>query len=102
MDKITIYVKARAEPNCPDVVPFEMPIFPPHRLTAWLVRTGHLQLDREASQQFFNHFREHQVPWMEESSAETADFYPYGLYGDEAEYTATKEKLLVILISLSS
>ena len=99
MDSITIYVKARAEPNCPDVVPFALPVFPPHHLASWLVRTGRLKVDREASQQFSRHFMEQRAPWMEDPAFAATNYYPYGLYGDEAEYTVTKEKLLVIFMS---
>eukprot|EP00439_Symbiodinium_sp_Y106_P030684 s922_g3.t1 len=99
MDSVTISVRARADPQCSDVVPFEVPIFAPHRLTAWLVRTGRLQMDRAASQQFSRHFTEQRAPWMEDSCYTATNYYPYGLYGDDAEYTVTKEKLLVIFMS---
>ena len=41
------------------------------------------------------------TPWAEDLKMPYEQWEPYALYGDEAEYTVSKEKILVIFISYS-
>ncbi|CAE7240393.1 ppk25 [Symbiodinium sp. CCMP2456] len=75
----------------------DFPILAPHLLTHWLLQRGKISIDRAASESFWMHFQKQKAPWME--GFDSTDFVPLAIYGDEAEYTITKEKILVLYIS---
>ena len=79
----------------------DLPILPPHLLTMWLRKAGLLVFNREAAIEFWAHHRSVGTPWMRTMQQDDC-FQPFALYGDEAEYTKTKEKLLVIFASYLS
>ena len=74
----------------------ELPIFPPHLLAAWLLETRRLSFDADAARRFWQQHRTQKTPWMEGQDFEFEQCEPFAIYGDEAEYTVSKEKILVI------
>ena len=81
----------------------DIPIIPPHELTAYFMYTGHLRVDASKARQHWDHLRARGVAWMAgflfQSSDEAAKFQPFAIYADEAEYTVSKEKILMVFCS---
>ncbi|CAE7815160.1 ppk25 [Symbiodinium sp. CCMP2456] len=75
----------------------KFPVIAPHLLTHYLLRTRQISIDRAAAGHFWQHFKTQKAPWME--GFDSKDFVPLALYGDEAEYSITKEQILVLYIS---
>eukprot|EP00439_Symbiodinium_sp_Y106_P017824 s4590_g2.t1 len=73
------------------------PILAPHLLTRHLLQRGKISIDRAAAERFWLHWKQVKAPFME--GFDSTDFVPLAIYGDEAEYTITKEKILVFYIS---
>ena len=103
MQNISIRVKTRPEKGCTDESDMELPILPPHLLTKWLLDMGLLSFDEDEARRYWNHFRERKAPWMTmhpfQDPDASAKYQPFAMYGDEAEYTLTKEKILIIFAS---
>ena len=79
----------------------KVPIIPPHLLSAWLLEAGFLAFEQHATAEFWQHHICQQTPWMEGHTLDSAmAFEPYALYGDKAEYTVSKEKILIIFLSI--
>ena len=74
----------------------EMPIIPPHLFTAFLVSQGRLQFTAAKTRAFW-HRRQATPLAMQGLPCGNALVEPFGIYSDEAEYTVSKEKILVIL-----
>ena len=79
----------------------ELPIVPPHLLTAFLMSTGRLKLNAAKTRAFWRHHAERSTPLMIGFDPFEGNHLvePLGLYSDEAEYTVSKEKILVVLCS---
>ena len=99
MDSIRLMVRARPDPKdkCKETIEMSFPIIAPHLLAHYLLLESKITIDRAACERFWLHFQERKAPWMEGFDA--TNFVPLALYGDEAEYTNTKEKILVLYIS---
>ena len=98
IDFISLPLKGKAND---EVTMQQVPIIPPHLLSAWLLQAGFLAFDEAATAQFWQHHIRQRTPWMEGQTLDTAmAFEPYGLYGDKAEYTVSKEKILIIFLSI--
>ena len=99
VDSISLVVRARPDPKDKSDQTTEMsfPIIAPHLLVHYLLREKQITVDRAACEGFWRHFQERGAPWME--GFDSTNFVPLALYGDEAEYTITKEKILVLFIS---
>ena len=79
----------------------KVPILPPHLLSNWLLQAGLLTFDQRATAQFWQHHIRQRTPWMEGYTLDSAmAFEPYALYGDKADYTVSKEKILIIFLSI--
>ena len=79
----------------------KVPIIPPHLLSAWLLQAGFLKFDEGATAQFWQHHIQQKTPWMKGHTLESAmAFEPFAFYGDKAEYTVSKEKILIIFLSI--
>ena len=78
----------------------DMPIIAPHILTSWLIASGLLSFSESKAAEFWDHWRAVDAPWMRHrdfaDKARARTFQPFGLYGDEVEYTESKEKLLLV------
>ena len=100
---VRLNVKPRPEESSEDELPMDIPILPPHELTEYLLSAGHLTLDASKARQHWDHVRAQGVPWMAgsifQSSDEAAKFQPFAVYADEAEYTVSKEKILMVFCS---
>ena len=61
-------------------------------------------LNDSAAIRFWSHHEKQGTPWLGHCLKEKDGFvvHPVSLYGDECEYTATKEKVLMIYLSLRS
>ena len=96
-------MKVRPEKSCTDEGPMDLPIIPPHELTAHLLQAGHITFDAAKARKHWDHLRAQQVSWMTgpvfQSSDEAAKFEPFAIYADEAEYTVSKEKILMVFCS---
>ena len=103
MDSVTLRVRVRPEKACNELVDMKLPIIAPHLLTCWLLEQGSLSFDRDSAQRWWSHHRRQKFPWMEmpgfRNKEQTANFQPFALYGDEAEYSITKEEIFVIFAS---
>ena len=103
MDTLRLSVKLRPEKDCADETLMTIPVVAPHRLTRWLLDQHKIRFCQASARRFWDHHRAHGVPWMQTCGFQNADFaatfQPFALYGDEAEYTITKEKILVIFVS---
>ena len=103
MDSILLNVKVRPDKKCQEMAYKSMPIIAPHLLVRWLLDMGLLKFDRDAANQFWAHHRAQGVAWMEapdfDTSMQTWWFEPFALYGDEAEYTLSKEKIFILFAS---
>ena len=99
MDSIKLTVRARPDPKLKsqETIDMTFPILAPHLLTHWLLGKGKISIDRVASESFWMHFKKQKAPWME--GFDSTNFVPLAIYGDEAEYTITKEKILALYIS---
>ena len=107
MDYIRLPLKAKAESGNNEIYE-NVPVVPPHLITCWLLEAGLLSFDTGAATRFFRHQLEvAAMPWIVgdpdfsnlHSKEASTMFQPVSLYGDEAEYTNTKEKVLIIFIS---
>ena len=79
-----------------------IPIVPPHELTTYLLGKGYIKFDASKARRHWDHLREHRVPWMTGAAAQSSEestFEPLALYADGAEYTVSKEKILVVFCS---
>ena len=99
LDSIKLKVRARPDPKTRSDETTEMsfPILAPHLLTRHLLQRGKISIDRAAAERFWLHWKQVKAPFME--GFDSTDFVPLAIYGDEAEYTITKEKILVFYIS---
>ena len=96
MDKLRLPVKARVGTTSEEKLEMDLPVVPPHLLAAWLLETGRISLNADSARRFWTQHRERQTPWMEGQDFVFEQCQPFAIYGDEAEYTVTKEKILVI------
>ena len=99
-------MKARPEESdCKDILPAEIPIIAPHELTRYLLDNGMVKFDAEQTRQYWSHLLSRKISWVTGSGFETADaaasWEPFALYADEAEYTVSKQKILMIFCSCS-
>ena len=99
MDSIKLTVRARPDPKEQNTETVEMsfPVISPHLLAHYLLRNNRISIDQAACDRFWQHFQSRGVPWMQ--GWDPTNFVPLALYGDEAEYSITKEKILVLYIS---
>ena len=74
---------------------------PPHLLTKWLLDQSYIEFQEAEALEYWQHAHKFQLPWMmgplhqhPELSASN-HFEPVGLYADEAEHTASKEKITI-------
>ena len=106
MDHVTLKVRVRPEKECNELVDMKLPIIAPHLLTCWMLEQGCLSCDPDSAQRWWSHHRRQKFPWMHtpgfHSEDQTANFQPFALYGDEAEYSLTKENIFVIFASSQS
>ena len=103
MDTVSIPVKAKPEdPKCLEEKTTELSIVPPHLLTYWLLGNGLVKFDQTRARKYWEHHRSMKAPWMTGTEAEHPElsehFQPVALYADEAEYTASKEKITVLFL----
>ena len=101
IDKITLPVLPPPEDGgIEQSVTMELPILPPHLLTVWLLKSKRLAFSAEAAAQFWDHHRARNSPWMKGPTFQcpkaSAEYEPFAIYGDECEYTISKQKILVI------
>ncbi|CAE7197038.1 unnamed protein product [Symbiodinium sp. KB8] len=84
-----------------NVVPTAVPIIAPHELVPWLLSNQLLVLDDTAATKFWEHHSTVATPGVSNCRNFKDGFtvHPVCVYGDEAEYTQTKQKILVIYIS---
>ena len=70
----------------------------------YLLKEKLLTLDDSAAKQFWSHHQTRGTPWLGDCKLEKDGYvvHPVALYGDECEYTATKEKVLMIFFSFLS
>ena len=68
----------------------------------YLLKEKLLILDDPAAETFWSHHQMQNTPWLGECKLKKDGYvvHPVSLYGDECEYTATKEKVLMIFLSL--
>ena len=104
MDKIALPVLPPPEDGgVQKSVMMELPILPPHLLTAWLLQSKRLAFNVEAAAQFWDHHRAQGCPWMRGPTFQcpkaSAEYEPFSIYGDECEYTVSKQKILMIFCS---
>lgn len=99
VDRIKLTVRARPDPKnkCDETTSMYFPVIAPHLLTHYLLRTKKITVDRPACERFWLHFQTVKAPWME--GFDPKGFVPLAIYGDEAEYSITKEQILVLYIS---
>ena len=98
LDQIQLCLKAQPSKTIQEETTMMMPIIPPHLLTTFLVSKGRLKFTAAKTRQFWDHHRRQSTPLaMQGLPAGNALVEPFGLYSDEAEYTVSKEKILVIL-----
>ena len=72
------------------------PILAPHVLADWLLQSGRLSLDAESARRYWMQHRERETPFMLGQNFVLERCFPFAIYGDAAEYTATGQKILVI------
>ena len=79
----------------------DMPILAPHELLQWLLYEKHVILDDSAAKRFWDHHEEVATPWLMKALVQKDGYtvHPVSLYGDEAEYTQTKQKILMVFLS---
>ena len=79
----------------------DLPIYCPHEVISWLLAEKLISLNDAAAERFWAHHREVQTPWLRKGLTvkDGCTVHPISIYGDEAEYTQTKQKILVIYIS---
>ena len=67
----------------------------------WLLAEGLLKLNDKAANKFWAHHETVQADWLLKAPHEKDGYvvHPVSIYGDEAEYTQTKQKILTIYIS---
>ncbi|CAE7572947.1 unnamed protein product [Symbiodinium necroappetens] len=84
-----------------NVVPTAVPIIAPHELVPWLISNELLVLDDTAATKFWEHHSAVATPGVSNCRNFKDGFtvHPICIYGDEAEYTQTKQKILAIYIS---
>ena len=82
-------------------VPTAVPIIAPHELVPWLIRNKLLVLDDNAATKFWEHHSAVASGGVSKCRNFKDGFtvHPMCIYGDEAEYTQTKQKILVIYLS---
>ena len=104
---MTIPVKAKPHiKDCVDAKSEKLAIVPPHLLTSWLLHNGYITFDETKAHEYWLHHRSRKVAWMsgpEEQHpglSKLNHLEPVALYADEAEYTASKEKLTVLFLSI--
>ena len=100
VDKIQLRLKAQPAKTVEEEITIDMPIIPPHLLTTFLVSRGRLRFTAAKTLEFWDHHRRLSTPLaMQGLPADNTLVEPFALYSDEAEYTVSKEKILVILCS---
>ena len=79
----------------------DVPIMAPHEVLQWLVNDKFVIMSDIAAQNFWSHHQAAGTPWLGKAmtSKDGYTVHPISLYGDEAEYTQTKQKILMIFIS---
>ena len=109
MDQIPVPMKAKPQdPQNTEEKIEQLSIVPPHLLTKWLLDQSHIQFQEAKAKEYWQHARKFQLPGMmgplhkhPELSASN-HFEPVGLYADEAEYTASKEKITILFLRILS
>ena len=81
-----------------------VPIMAPHEVLAWLLDNKLISLEDSDAKRFWEHHVAVQTPYLDKAATCKDGFtvHPLTIYGDEAEYTQTKQKLLTIFLSLST
>ena len=99
MDTIRLLVRSRPEESSNEQCLLDMPIIPPHLLAGFLMQKGRLQLELPKTLEFWRHHIRQGTPWAAGMDDPSGLVEPFGLYSDEAEYSVSKEKFLLILCS---
>ena len=84
--------------------PSTVPIVAPHEVLAWLLDNNLINLNDAEATKFWEHHRAVQTPYLDKAATCKDGFvvHPLTIYGDEAEYTQTKQKILTIFLSHST
>ena len=105
MERIPIPIKAKPHDRANTEEKIEqLSIVPPHLLTKWLMDNGFIRFREAKAHEYWQHLRDHRVPWMLGNPEEHPElsrmqhFQPVALYADEAEYTASKEKITILYL----
>ena len=96
IDTIRLMVKSRVTKDCQEKLEMQFPILAPHVLADWLLQSGRLSLDAESARRYWMQHRERETPFMLGQNFVFERCFPFAIYGDAAEYTATGQKILVI------
>ena len=101
MDCLPIPVKAKPQdPQNTQEKIEQLSIVPPHLLTKWLMDKGYIRFQEAKAREYWRHLRDFQLPWMMGPAHQhpelSSHFQPVALYADEAEYTASKEKITIL------
>ena len=104
MDTVAIPMKAKPQdPDSTDEKIATVSIVPPHELTGWLLANGLVRFDAAKACEFWEHHQQQNVPWMSGPTVQHPElsrhYQPIALYADEAEYTASKEKITILFLS---
>ena len=104
MDTVAIPIKAKPQdPECLDEKMADLCIVAPHELTGWLLQNHLVRFDSAKALEFWRHHRRMQAPWMSGPEIQHPElsrhYQPVSLYADEAEYTASKEKITILFLS---
>ena len=99
LDVIRLNVKPRPEESSEEQITMEMPIVLPHLLAGWLLQKHRLSFSASKRLEFWQHHRRQATPLGTGLQCSGSLVEPIGLYSDEAEYTVSKEKILVIMCS---
>ena len=98
---IKIPVKASDSSVDSGEVTCDVPILAPHEVLQWLTNDKYVIMNDPAAERFWAHHQSAGTPWLGKAKIRKDGYtvHPVSLYGDEAEYTQTKEKILMVFIS---
>ena len=95
-----LLVKSRPQESSNEEFWMDMPIIPPHLLTAFMLQKQRIEFDASKSLEFWRHHSHRASPLLTAGDpCPNGLVEPFGLYSDEAEYSVSKEKFLLILCS---